>query len=365
MQYVFYIFSIVFVVQLLFQGLFYTRFVWHKSTVTREAIRPVSVLICAKNEAKNCIDNLPAILSQDYPEFELILINDNSSDNTLLVFKDFAVKYSNIKIVDVKYNERYHGSKKYALSLGIKAAKNEYLLFTDADCKPVSKHWIQSMVNAFEDKALVLAYGAYEKKSNFLNKLIRYETLTTALQYFSYQLVGMPYMGVGRNLAYTKTLFETNNGFYSHLNINSGDDDLFVNEVATKTNTGITIDKKSFTISKPKETLKDWFRQKRRHISTANYYQLKHRILLAMSYISQVLFWLSFVVLLFAQFQLNAVFLLFGIRLVLQYIVIYSTASKLNEKDLIIFSPILEFTLLLLQFVQFLNNIFTKPTHWS
>jgi glycosyltransferase involved in cell wall biosynthesis len=367
MQILYYTFVIAFSIQMLYYFFLFFRVVFFKAKKTKsKAVKPVSVLVCAKNEVENCQKYLPYILAQDYPNFELVLINDGSTDATLTVFEAFASKHKDIKIVNVLENERYWGTKKYALSLGIKAASHEHLLFTDADCKPSSKHWITAIMDTVSNKKqLLLGYGAYKKQKGFLNKLIRYETLFTALQYFSYQLAGIPYMGVGRNMLYTKTLFDTNNGFYTHMNIPSGDDDLFVNEVATKVNSVIVIDKDAFTISKPKATFKAWFRQKRRHINTASHYKKTHQLLLGMHYISLVFLWISAFVLLLFQFQWQTVGALFGIKIVLHYIIIYSTANKLNEKDLIIFSPILEIVLILMQFAQFLYNKFSKPIHWS
>ncbi len=364
---IFILFCTVFGIQMLYYFYFYLKFVFHKKIQKEEKNKKsVSVIICAKDEAPNCLENIPFILAQDYPNFELVLVNDTSTDTTLDVFKKFATQYDNIKIVDVKHNERIVASKKYALSLGIKAANNEHLLFTDADCKPSSKNWISEMVASFDaDTELILGYGAYEKQNGFLNKLIRYETMLTALHYFSFQLRGLTYMGVGRNLAYTKSLFVANNGFYAHMHIQSGDDDLFVNAAATKTNTRIHYTKNAHTISKPKTSLKAWFRQKRRHISTANQYKKNHQALLAMHFVSLFLFWSFALFLLIYSYQWQVVLLLFAVKLGLQYFIMYKTAEKLNEKDLIIFSPILEFVLLLLQLAQFLYNTIRKPLHWN
>ena len=175
--------------------------------------QPVSIVICAKNEAENLQQNLPYILNQDYSDFEVILINDSSSDETLAVMEDFELQDSRVVVVNVESNERFWGNKKYALTLGIKKAKFEKLLFTDADCYPKSNQWLKEMAQGFQhEKDLVLGYGAYEKvKNSFLNKIIRFETLLTALQYFSAAKNRHPYMGVGRNLAYTSNIFYENN----------------------------------------------------------------------------------------------------------------------------------------------------------
>ena len=182
--------------------------------------------------------------------------------------------------------------KKFALTLGIKAAKYDYLLLTDADCYPRDKDWISSMAKHFFNKTIVLGYGAYEKHKGLLNKLVRFDTFQVAMQYFSYALIGKTYMGVGRNLAYKKSLFFDNKGFATHLHLPSGDDDLFIKEVATYNNTAISIEYSSHTLSVPKMNWKSWIRQKSRHLSTGIYYKNYHKLMLGSWTLSQILFWL-------------------------------------------------------------------------
>src|SRR6185436_3860360 len=158
--------------------------------------------------------------------------------------------------------------------IGIREAKHEILLLTDADCVPASEFWIQHMQDAYDENIdVVLGYGAYHKTKDFLNKLIRFETFHTALQYLSYALAGMPYMGVGRNLSYKKSLFFRHKGFSSINHIPSGDDDLFINKAATKKNTAVIIDPEAITRSIPKRTSKAWKKQKARHYTTAKFYK--------------------------------------------------------------------------------------------
>ena len=346
--------------------LLFTKFSFLKNSVKKQTPEyPISLLICAKNEAENLKVNIPLWLDQDYSNFELILINDASHDETLEVMEEFAKEDSRIQIVNVENNEAFWGNKKYALTLGIKKAKNKRLLFTDADCRPASNTWLQKMTSNFsEQRQLILGYGAYNKASGLLNALIRYETLLTALQYFSYAKAGMPYMGVGRNLAYTSQLFYDNNGFISHMKIPSGDDDLFVNEIATRKNTAICFDKDAFTYSDSKRSWKAWFLQKKRHISTAKYYKMKHKFLLGSFYISNVVFWiLAFISVSLLDWKIPAALIAF--RFLFELLVIGKAASKLSEKNLIPFIPFLEIFLVLVQMSIFISNSFSKPKRWK
>ncbi|NCT17368.1 MAG: glycosyltransferase [Flavobacteriia bacterium] len=326
---------------------------------------PISLIVCAKNESENLKKHIPFWLKQKYPDFEIILINDASSDDTLEVMESFAATDSRIKIVNVVNIEAFWANKKYALTLGIKKAKNKHLLFTDADCKPKSDSWIQEMANQFsESKQLILGYSGYQKNPSFLNKLIRFETCITALQYFSYAKIGMPYMGVGRNLGYTSTLFYENNGFMSHMYIRSGDDDLFVNEAATSKNTAICFSKESFTESIPKTTWKSFWNQKKRHITTAKNYKTVHKIVLSLYYMANLLFWIG-VALCFFFIPWVWVAGLIAFRILIQGIMYSKAFKKLNETGLFYFIPILELFLIYLQLSIFISNIFSKPKHWK
>lgn len=367
LDFVFYGFIAVVVIQVIYFIGFFGKFAFLKPQSATPKNVAISVIVCAKNEAENLKSFLPSILNQHYPDFEVVLINDASSDDTLEVMEAFASEYKNIKIVDVKNIEAFWGNKKYALTLGIKASKKDYLLFTDADCQPVSKYWIQEMSACFNNEnSLVLGYGGYSKvKNSFLNKLIRFETLVTAVQYFSFAKAGIPYMGVGRNLAYSKETFFKANGFINHIKVRSGDDDLFVNQVATKNNTAICITENSFTQSTPKTTFKDWIKQKRRHISTANYYKLNHKILLSLLYVSQLLFWLFAITLLIATFKWQIVAILVAVRLIFYYAIFGASAKKLGEKDLFLILPFLEAFLIVTQLTIFINNLISKPNHWK
>lgn len=334
-------------------------------TATKKTSVPISVIVCAKNEAENLRKNVPHILAQSYLNFELILINDASSDETLDIIKSFAEQDSRVKYVDVVNNEAFWANKKYSLTLGIKKAKNNYLLFTDADCRPDSPNWIQEMANHFADrKELILGYGPYESKPSLLNRLIRFETVMTAIQYFSFAKAGSPYMGVGRNLAYTNKLFYDTRGFMSHMNIRSGDDDLFVNEAGTKNNTAICDIPESFVYSEPKKTWKSWMHQKKRHISTASNYKKKHQFLLTTYFLFNVLFWIGLIsAYLFLDWKYVTVLVAF--RFIMQYVFVGKGILRLREKGLLAILPLLELLLIFFQLRIFIANIFSKPKHWK
>ncbi|MEO8237557.1 MAG: glycosyltransferase [Flavobacterium sp.] len=365
--YIFYFFIVIVVIQLSYYLGVFGKFAFGRPQSIVPKNLPVSVIVCAKNEEENVKKYIPILAEQNYPDFEIVLIDDASSDETLEVFEQFEKEYSNIRLVKVENNEAFWGNKKYALTLGIKASKKEYLLFTDADCYPTSKDWITAMTSQFTmDKTIVLGYGGYEKtERSFLNKIIRFETVLTAVQYFSWAKLGIPYMGVGRNLAYKRDEFFNVNGFIDHIQVRSGDDDLFINQAANKSNTTISYTPESFTYSRPKETYKEWFTQKRRHISTAEHYKFFDKLQLGLFFCSQLFFFLLVIILLAFQFQWIAVLAIFATRYTVAWTVIGFSAGKLKENDIKIWFPIVEIILMLTQINIFITNTFSKPVHWK
>jgi len=354
-------------IQFLYYLVVFGKFSFGKPKKNNPKRIPVSVIVCAKNEEDNVAKFIPLLAEQNYPDYEIVLIDDASSDNTLEVFEEFEKTYNNIRLVKVANNEAFWGNKKFALTLGIKAARKEYLLFTDADCYPMSKNWITEMSSNFTlQKTIVLGYGAYEKiPKSFLNKIIRFETLLTAVQYFSWAKIGKPYMGVGRNLAYKREEFFKVDGYRDHLKIRSGDDDLFINQVAHKKNTTICIAPESFTYSKPKTSFKDWFAQKRRHVATAEHYKIFDRTQLGLFYSSQLLFFVLAIVLLAFQFQWIIVLAIIGFRYIFTWITLGFAAGKLKEKDVMYWFPVIEIVLVFTQLNIFITNTFSKPVQWK
>lgn len=355
-----------FFIQFLIYVFMYLRFAFYKPKVSGREHKPVSIIICAKNELENLRKNIYSILGQSYHEFEVIVVNDCSWDETEFFLKELKEQYKNLKVVTITEQKNYRRGKKLAVTLGIKAASYEHLLFTDADCKPASKNWLTNMQNNFSaGKEIVLGYGAFEKQKGFLNKIIRADAFMIALRYLSASLSGIPYMGVGRNLAYTKTLFFGNKGFASHNHLLSGDDDLFVNETATAKNAAIEIQKQSFTYTTAKTTFASWFTQKSRHLSTAKHYKISRKLFLTADALSSFFFLTVLIFWLAAGYDWKIAAVFFGIRFLIQLIVNIKSAIALDEKDLIVFLPFIEIVLLLIYPFIYLSSSFQKNITWK
>jgi glycosyltransferase involved in cell wall biosynthesis len=333
---VFAFFCIITFIQIFYYLFFFLRLALHKTTPKSVSqTHPVSVIICARDEAANIVKNLPGALVQQYKTtHEVLLVNDNSLDESKYILEEYQRTFKQLQLVELKQEARFIPGKKFPLSIGIKTAKHEILLLTDADCVPASEFWIEKMQEGYQDGIeIVLGYGPLHKKKGFFNKMVRWETFHTALQYLSYAQSGIAYMGVGRNLSYKKSVFFRHKGFSAHNHVPGGDDDLFINKAATKKNTAIVIDKDAFTLSEPPTNWKHWIRQKNRHYTTSKYYKKLHKFLLGLYALSLFIFYPLFIITVFL-FDWRWVLAVFGLRLIIQAIVIFKTTKKLDEKDL-------------------------------
>jgi len=364
------LFVLAFVIQLTYYLLVYLRVVWQKEdskTPQTNGSPPVSVIICARNEEANLALNLTSVLEQDYPSFEVIVVNDCSEDNTEQLLTGFKQKYPHLRSTIIKKVGSFRNGRKFAATVGIKTAQHDCLLFTDADCRPDGSRWIASMSRGFVDKKdIVLGYGGYMAQKSYLNKWIRYDTCFTALQYFGFAKMGKAYMGVGRNLAYRKSLFFEHNGFAEHAHVVSCDDSLFVNQAATKMNVAVACIHESHTRSVPKRTLSEWIWQKRKHISTGKFYRFSQIFWLTLEPFSRVLMWASFVVsMIFCPFW-QLILIVFLMRMIIFLSVMGVAVKRLNEPEILLHAVFFDLFMPFVNlYVFLLNRISSKHNKWN
>lgn len=365
---VFYSFCGVITIQLFYYLYFFIRLAFYKQPPKQKNLQhPVSVIICAKNEAHNLAASLGSVLVQQYKTtHEVVLVNDNSEDETRYIAEEFQKTFKHLNIIDLVQEAKLIAGKKFPLSMGIRSSKYETLLLTDADCIPASEYWMEHMQDAYrDDKEIVLGYGAYYKLPGILNKLIRWETFHSALQYLSYALAKQPYMGVGRNLSYKKDVFIRHKGFASINHLPSGDDDLFISKAATKHNVGICISPEAHTLSNPKKSFSAWYNQKKRHYTTSNFYKPKHKFLLGLYSFSHFLVYpmLAVSMLFYSYWWLPLA--VFGVRFIIQLIVFAKTTNKLNERDLLPWFWLLDIWMFF-YYIIFSSTLFKKAKNvWS
>ena len=365
----------------LYQCYFYLRYMmnvnrWLRknkqaSPISSADLPKVSVVVCARNEETNISDFLHTLLNQDYPSYEVIVVNDGSEDETQLVLEKYAQQNKNLYITFVPREARVISSKKLALTIGIKAAQSDYILLIDADCRPESRMWIREIMGGFvrgnADTEIVFGYGAYFENKTILSSLINYDTLFNGLQYLGMAAAKHPYMGVGRNLAYKRDTFFRNEGFRGLLNERSGDDDLFVNKVANRTNTTIVCSRDSITWSPPKTTWHEWLHQKRRHLSVSHHYKIADKTRLTLEPLARGLFYTMLIVISLFGSSL-AVCVAYGIcwlRLVMQLCVINISSRRLGGRlfgiEIVLYDILLPLISLWIMCTQ---RIRKRPIYW-
>jgi glycosyltransferase involved in cell wall biosynthesis len=306
--------------------------------------KPVSVIVCVRNNMHTIKPLIENLLAQKMPLYEIIMVDDRSGDEVYDYLLTMKYTYPNFRMTRIEETPDRMNAKKFALTLGIKAARFDHVLLTDDDCLPRSENWIRQMQLGFQDnKSIVLGYSPYKRYPGLLNTLIRYETFYTGIQYLSIALGGHPYMGIGRNLAYTKELFFSYKGFYKHISVNGGDDDLFINRTASPENVAIVITPESMVESEPKLTWKGWYKQKLRHFSVGSFYKGEDLNRLALLGNSYIFFWVSLIILCCLQYGWLLAVPLFLIRSIGHTIYFWRCGKKLNEKFPWLLLPFIDF----------------------
>jgi glycosyltransferase involved in cell wall biosynthesis len=337
-----------------------------KQAAGQENKPPVSIVICAHDEEDNLKTLIPTLLAQNYPTFEIVIVNDRSNDDTFDWLIAETRKDHRLRMVHVNRLPEHVTSKKYALTLGIKSATYDVILLTDADCRPESPEWISEMSGQFApDISFVIGFSPYQRLPGFLNLFIRFETLLAAIQYIGFGLLRMPYMGVGRNLAYRKSFFLEKKGFVNMLRIVGGDDDLFVNRHATKQNAAMSVAPKAKVVSVPKTSWKAFFVQKIRHLSVGRHYTFRFKIILGLFMSSWVITWWLGLTLLVLNTMVVTVAGLLAARCLVLTIVFYNSARRLDEKFEVWTVPVLDFLFSIYYISTGLVALLTKKVRWK
>ena len=313
----------------------------------------VSVIISSQNESQNLSKFLPSILEQDYENFEVIVINDNSTDESDDILRQLEQKYSNLYGTYIPEGTKNVCHKKLALTVGIKAAKHDILLFTEANNQPLSKNWIKSMVENFDEKTEFVLGFSRINRFGLIAKFAEFDNLLIGLKYLSRAIMKRPYMGVGTNLAYRKQLFFEKKGFRK-LNLQFGEDDLFVNEFANRTNTKIEISQEAITQSNI-DSFKIWKDIKRCRQVTQSYYKGFENSLWRIEFLSRFLFWGLTAVTIFLFWETTYIPIFAGLLFFIKFIIQYAVMNK--SAKLLLVKPF-RFSLLLFDLLQPAFNIY-------
>ncbi|MFI5202898.1 MAG: glycosyltransferase [Flavobacteriales bacterium] len=354
-------------IQFFYMLFFFARLTFYKPITASTSSPPVSIIVCARSEANHLVELIPLLFEQEYPAFEVVMVNDRSWDETKDILEAYRLKYKNLHIIHIEEgsHQKFYG-KKMGITLGIKGAKYDHFLFTDADCRPASKYWLKQMAAAFTEKrTLVLGFSPFIKAKGTLNKIIRYDGFHTALQYLSYAKAGLPYMGVGRNMGYSRSLFFSNKGFKNHYHISSGDDDLFVNENGSIGNVVIQMHPDSHVATVAKKTWEAWFIQKKRHFTTSGQYKFFHKVVLSLYPLSYATFLGTFITLMVVNKHILIILTLVGLRTLLHLATLAGASKWLKQKDLVWLGFLFEPLVLGMNLGIYISNRIVRPQKWK
>ncbi|MBL7983530.1 MAG: glycosyltransferase [Flavobacteriales bacterium] len=343
----------------------FSRLAFKHPRVEPDRTLPVSIVVCARNESNSLQQLIPLLMDQDHGEFEVVVVNDRSEDDTWEMLQWMKPEHPRLRPVNIQADEKFSYGKKIALGVGIRSAKYDHVLLTDADCMPVGRDWVSTMCAGFRNgKKVVIAFSPYEKQSGFTNLIERYDGVSKAMQYISFAQAGLPYMGVGRNLGYTQDMFLSAKGPRRHTALMSGDDDLFINEVARANNTTAIADGRSFMTTRATPDLITWLRRKRRHYTTARFYRFGHQVLLTLLPMARFLLWATVAwSLVTGAYRLAAIgaavelFVFLPIRML--------AMRRLGAGGIIWLILPLEWLFLLLEPSLYVSTLLIKPRRWK
>ncbi len=300
---------------------------------------PVSVIICARNESENLARFLPAVLKQKYPKFEVIVVNDGSTDESTDLLKKLMEKYKNLYQTFLPMGAKYMSRKKMCVTVGIKASHYDHLLLVDADCEPASDNWLNDMMRHYASgKSVVLGYTGYKGDEGFFDKMVSFDMMFDAMRYLGFAYYGKPYRGISGNLSYKKELFLSKNGFHSHLILPYGDDDLLIRDISTKENTTICVEPDAITWSHRELTMKSFLFQRERQMETYAEYLPSTKFRIGSEIVSRFVFYalFLFLIILFAvwgEFISLGIVAFFALpRLITQMVVFSKTSQALSER---------------------------------
>ncbi len=355
----------VIIIQLIYLVSFLVSF-GRKRKMAPGVVPAVSVIVCAHDEERNLKELIPLLLKQDYPEFEIIVVEDRSNDNTYDYLLQATQDHPRLKMVRVKYLPEHITGKKFALTLGVKAAAYDWVLLTDADCRPAGNQWIRTMASHMgADKQIVLGYSPYLAGTGYLNLFVRFESLITGIQFMGWALLSKPYMGTGRNLAYRKALFLDNKGFNEHLSIVGGDDDLFVNQHATLKNTAMSFDGQGLVWSIPKTDWLTFLHQKLRHLSVGKRYRFLDRARLGLFSITWILSWAVVPLMIQPTFLWTYIWAGFLAREVILMVLVHRASRTLGDAFEAWKTPLLDFNYAIYYLGTGLAALLSKRIRWK
>ena len=339
--------------------------------------RPISIVIATRNEHDQLRQNLPFFLDQNHPNFEVVVVIDDSDKDLVYIISEFEKLYSNLKVVSFEWSTNFFVSRKFAESVGIKSATHDRILLSHISTRPASPEWVSQMSKTLSNnKKIVIGYHTLASKISLLNAFIRFDTFFYTLRYLRATLSGHPFTASSKNLAFDRSLFYEAKGVAKFYNVNTGDEDMFVNKASTSTNTTIEINPNAFIKGQEIVSFSEWFAKKVRHRVLIREFKTFNRLGFAIHDLFLVLFYMiSFVILGCFFLSKTTVFVvpvellmisggIILLKLIVQWAVFKQIMGRFKERGFLLLIPVFDFMNLLILPVLLFTGLFTKRITW-
>jgi cellulose synthase/poly-beta-1,6-N-acetylglucosamine synthase-like glycosyltransferase len=331
----------------------------YSKTGSTEDHAAVSVIVCAHQFGPKLPRLIAHLQAQTYQTFEVVIVNDGPNAD----IEDYltSLVWDKLRIVPFNSAQKVTPGKKAPLSAGIQSAAHPWVLVTDADCMP-GPEWISTMMGARkEGDQMILGVAPFVVKPGVLNLIQRFDAFIIAIQYLGAALRGTAYMGVGRNMLYSGSLFDRVGGFAGHSTLMSGDDDLFVQSAVRNTRVSVSINPKSFVYSEPPPSRAAWVWQKRRHLSAGHAYTPLAKMQTTAFAMSWLIFWCGIPILILFGIPWMILFLPVGVL----WVLFGRQAIRLRHDTLIPWFPLLAVFYCIMIVIFGVLLILKPPGRWS
>ncbi len=357
-------------IQIYYYGIAYARIVKYRNDHRPRRIEnnnpEISVIVTLYNENYTYLESgLLQLLSQEYQAYEVVVVYIGSDNDFYEDLSRIKLYYPNLRTTKIEAKSRFPISPKMAINVGIKAAQNEHIILTTPDAEPRSTRWLTLMAKGFMRGDIVLGYCGYERTKGLANFVMRAERLTCAMEWLSAAIRRHPYRGDRNNIGFTKSLYFGVNGF-GNLNMNTGEDDLFMQQIMTRDNVSVVLSPRAAVSEKCWGGWRWWLAQKRYYGSTHRFYPTDARSFGHWERGSRLLFFVTVataIAVMPLEYKIAA-----GALMLLRYALVFNTmrgiCKRLGEQGVIARYPLHDLFGPLVSLLLGMGMLRKDPTAW-
>ena len=340
------VFGVLFLLRLLHLFLFTGRVLFRKKVDNNEAEKkPLSLILTIRNEEENLKNNLPKILSLENIDFEMVVVDDFSQDNSYLILGLLKDRYKRLTISALNQETKF--STKLALNIAIKATNNKWILTVPVSLAEVAAEWLDYISQATNnEKNVVIGYSTVARSKGFYNRLTRIENYFSYLKSTGYILNGIPFVYSVENVAFQKEKYFEIGGFGQKVTEHYANLELVINSFIRKKTTAVLFNKESSIRKTEVVKRADYFDLLKKSIRIESHLSSSKRVILFLIEFGKLLFLpiAAFVIVLLPELWIILAGLM-GFIFTPYLFIIKITQNRLNERK--IFIPSLVYDLLM------------------